>query len=56
MDIGTLTLQKAELDEVRWFDLDEVWDEIQHSRERFCVPTPGLKLLRQYLKENDRRR
>ena len=53
VDVGTLTLQSTEVDEVRWFGLDEVWDEIQRSRERFCVPTPGLKVLRQYLGEND---
>ena len=52
VDIETLTLQAAEVDEVRWFDPDEVWNEIQRSRERFCVPTPGLKVLRQYLKSS----
>ena len=52
VDIASLTLQTEELDEVRWFDLDEVWDEIQRSRERFCVPTAGLKVLRRYLEEN----
>ena len=46
VDINTLVLQKSEVDEVRWFCLDEVWKEIQHSRERFCVPTAGLDVLR----------
>ena len=36
-------------DEVRWFDLDTVWNEIQHSRERFCVPSEGLNILRRHL-------
>ena len=49
--IGKLKLQESEVSEVRWFDLDEVWDEIQTSRERFCVPKPGLAVLRDYLKE-----
>ena len=49
VEIGDLTLQPSEVDEARWFDLDEVWDEIRRSRERFCVPTAGLKLLRRYL-------
>ena len=44
-----LILQKSEVDEVRWFKLDDVWEEIQHSRERFCVPTGGLKVLRDFL-------
>ena len=49
VDIDKLSLQEDEVDEVRWFDLDEVWAEIHRSRERFCVPTAGLKVLREYL-------
>ena len=51
VDINSLTLQKSEVSEVRWFDLEEVWNEIQTDRHRFCVPTGGLKVLREYLKE-----
>ena len=51
VEIGSLTLQKSEVDDVRWFELDEVWEEIQHSRERFCVPSQGLNILREYLKK-----
>ena len=50
VEIGNLKLQQSEVDEVRWFDMDEVWEEIQHSRERFCVPSQGLNILREYLK------
>ena len=50
VDIRTLHLQESEVDEVRWFDIDEVWKEIQNNRERFCVPTEGLNVLRRYLK------
>ncbi len=49
IDIENLTLQASEVDEVRWFDAEEVWEEIHRTRERFCVPTDGLKLLREYL-------
>ncbi len=49
VDISSLVLQKSEVEEVRWFDLEEVWEEIKCSRERFCVPTSGLKILREYL-------
>lgn len=49
VDIEDLTLQKSEVDEARWFDLDEVWNEIKTSRERFCVPAQGLNVLRAYL-------
>ncbi len=48
--IQGLTLQESEVSEVRWFDLDEVWDEIHRSRERFCVPTAGLNVLMEYLR------
>ena len=50
VDINSLTLQKSEVDEVRWFNLTEVWEEIQHCRDRFCVPSDGLNVLREYLK------
>ena len=49
VEITTLTLQESEVSEVRWFDLDEVWNEIKTDRSRFCVPTGGLKVLREYL-------
>lgn len=50
VSIQDLTLQESEVSEVRWFDLNEVWDEIHRSRERFCVPTAGLNVLREYLR------
>ena len=50
VSIQDLTLQESEVSKVRWFDLDEVWDEIHRSRERFCVPTAGLNVLREYLR------
>ena len=49
VEIERLTLQASEVDEVRWFDLEEVWAEIHRSRKRICVPTAGLNVLRQYL-------
>ncbi len=51
VDIERLHIQTSELSEVRWFDIDEVWDEIQINRERFCVPMLGLKVLKDYLEE-----
>ena len=50
VDESALTLQASEVDEARWFDLEDVWAEIQTSRKRFCVPMAGLKILREYLK------
>ena len=49
VEIERLTLQASEVDEVRWFDLEEIWAEIHRSRKRICVPTAGLNVLRQYL-------
>ena len=51
VEIRSLTLQASEVSEVRWFDLEEVWNEIKIDRHRFCVPTAGLNVLREYLKE-----
>ena len=47
--MGELKLQQSEVSEVRWFELDAVWEEIQTDRRRFCVPKPGLAVLRRYL-------
>ena len=42
----SLVLQTSEVSEVRWFELEEVWEEIQRGdRSRFCVPTAGLMVL-----------
>ena len=49
VEIGSLILQSDEVDEVRWFSLEEVWEEIQHSRKRFCVPVQGLQILKSFL-------
>ena len=49
VDERTLRLQEDEVERVDWFDLEEVSREIAHSRERFCVPSETLRLLRDYL-------
>ena len=49
--IGDLCLQKEEVEEVRWFDAEEVAEEIRTSRERFCVPAASLRLLLRFLRE-----
>lgn len=46
-----MRLQESEVSEVRWFDLEEVWEEIHRTRERFCVPAAGLGVLRNDLKK-----
>ena len=49
VDADALMLQESEVSEVRWFGLEDVWEEIRRSRERFCVPAEGLAVLRRYL-------
>ena len=52
VDIRSLRLQASEVSQVRWFDLDTVWQEIlRGDRSRFCVPKEGLKVLKQYLEQ-----
>ena len=53
VDIYDLTLQESEVSEVRWFDMEEVWREIQQDRHRFCVPKEGLAVLMDYLKRRN---
>ena len=53
LDIAALQLQVDEVEEVRWFDLEEVAAEIQSSRERFCVPSEGLKVLVRFLQAEE---
>lgn len=50
VECGELILQESEVDEVRWFDLGEVAEEIRTSRERFCVPSEGLAVLTRFLR------
>ena len=50
--LEALSLQAEEVDEVRWFDLEQVQEEILRSRERLCVPSGGLAVLRRYLESN----
>lgn len=50
--IEHLVLQETEVSEVRWFALDDVWADIQSGdRTRFCVPTQGLRVLREWLRK-----
>ena len=44
-----LVLQESEVEEVRWFDLNEVWEELERGSKRICVPKQGLSVLRTWL-------
>mgnify|MGYP002858280880 CR=1 FL=1 len=49
VDTDHLTLQKSEVDEVRWFDLTSLLREIESNRDVICVPAQGLQVLCRYL-------
>lgn len=51
VDIDSLVLQKEEVDEVRWFDIEEVHEGSLHRDGTFCVPIEGLETLMKYLGE-----
>ena len=49
VDAGSLVLQKEEVEEVKWFDIDEVISGCEHRDGTFCVPTEGLDIVLEYL-------
>lgn len=51
VDIDALTLQSDEVERVDWFDVDKTWAELPTRRDIFCVPTPGMAVLREYLRK-----
>ena len=44
-----LILQESEVEEVRYFDLKEAYDEICRGSDMFCVNPKGMKVLVDYL-------
>ena len=44
-----LTLQESEVEEVRYFDLEEAYEESCRGSDRFCVNPKGMKVLMDYL-------
>ena len=52
VDIGALTLQESEVEEVRWFGAEDILAEIRVSRERICAPTPGVEILVDFISRN----
>ena len=49
VDIADLVLQKEEVEAVEWFALEETYAECQKSREKFCVPSGGLEIVREFM-------
>ena len=52
VDMVGLRLQPSEVDEVRWFDLEDVSEKIRQAGSRFCVPEAGLEVLKTWLREH----
>lgn len=50
VDMNQLKLQKEEVEEVSWFDIEYVYKECMKHNNIFCVPTKGLKLIIDSLK------
>ena len=49
VDEKSLKLQEEEVEEVKWFDIDEVVEGCKHRDGTFCVPTEGLEIIMNYL-------
>ncbi|MCR5627034.1 MAG: NUDIX domain-containing protein [Lachnospiraceae bacterium] len=51
VNIENLKLQKEEVDEVRWFDLNEAYEGCKYRTDAFCAPIEGLDLVKAYLRK-----
>ena len=52
VDTDRLTIQKSEVEAVRWFPLEEVIEELRRGSDRICVSAKGLQVLQDYLKDD----
>lgn len=50
VDIDALTLQRSEVDEVRWFPVEDAAAEIRIRQDRICVSEQGMGLLLDFLR------
>ena len=50
VDETKLVLQDNEVENVKWFDVEEVYEGCVHRDGTFCVPMEGLELIMKYLK------
>ena len=55
VNTAELVLQTEEVEEVQWFDLEEVYEQCGKRREIFCVPEGGLGVVRSYLKSIEKK-
>lgn len=52
VDIETLTLQKEELDSVKWFELKELESKLNPRDPEFCVPIDGFNIAKNWCLKN----
>ena len=50
VDTDRLTLQKSEVEAVRWFPLEDVVEEIRRGSDKMCISADELQVLLDYLK------
>lgn len=50
VDPEKLVLQESEVEEVRYWDLEDVYEEICQGSERICVNPEGMKVLVEFLR------
>ena len=49
VDEKKLVLQEEEVESVAWFDLEELYENCEKQRDKFCVSKGGLELVRKFL-------
>ncbi len=53
--IDNITIQEEEVDSVKWFDINEVYEACKPPRDdNFCLPLEDLNLLRKYIAEEEK--
>ena len=52
VDEKNVVLQKDEVEEVRWFCVDEAYEKRISGDKTFCTPLEGLEIIKKYLSEN----
>jgi len=50
VDLKDLVLQKEEVEDAQWFDLEATREALRRHDPKFCVPGPGLETLRKWLR------
>ncbi|WP_294470193.1 NUDIX domain-containing protein [uncultured Ruminococcus sp.] len=50
MDEAEFSLQKEEVDSVRWMDFDECFESVSNNTIRHCIAVEELMMIKEYLK------